>query len=116
MKNLLIFALSLFIISCSETPAGTMQNVDSGENDSIEVFRYYFEDGNYVYISRFKSQSNVVTATWNEKQGKQTVVKSNTTIGSDTECCKNTQTKDHCFCRNGQMRVPKPADSTTILK
>lgn len=103
MKNLLIFVLSLLIISCDK-PAGTLQNVDAGENDSIEVFRYYFKDGEYVYISRFKNQSNVVTTTWNEKQGKQTVVKSNTTIDSDTECCKNIQTTDHCLCRNGVMR------------
>lgn len=76
MKKLITLALSLIILN-SCTPAGTLEHVNKGINDSIEIYKYYFEKGNYVYISRFKNEHKVITTTYDEQQGK-----SHETIGN----------------------------------
>jgi len=85
MKNLkrtlsysLCTLLAICLLSC--TDAGTIEQVDKGNNYNIEVFKYYYEDGAYVYVSRFKNTPNVVTTTWRETQGKRTVTKGNVTV------------------------------------
>ena len=70
--------LAVVLSSCED--AGTLKNVDKGHNDKIEVYKYYFDEGEYVYVARFKDQPNVVSATWQEQQGKVRVTKGNVVI------------------------------------
>lgn len=78
-KSIFLYAmLSVFLSSC--TDAGTLKRVDKGNNEQIEVFKYFYDDGEYVYVARFKDNSSVVSTTWSEKQGKTTVTKGNVVI------------------------------------
>jgi hypothetical protein len=76
LKLILVFLLALS--SCKD--AGTLVPVDKGNNNQIEVFRYYYDTGEYVYIARFKNVPSIVTTTWEERHGKQTIKKGNITI------------------------------------
>lgn len=72
ISNMLYFLLSVvFISSC--TDAGTLESINKGNNDKIEILRYWYDDGSCVYIARFKDTSNLVTTNWDEQQGKTTV-------------------------------------------
>ena len=77
---LLIGAVSccLFLSSCKD--AGTLKNVDEGNNPNIEVYKYYFASDEYVYIARFKDCPQVQTTTWKQRQGKVTHTKGNVVI------------------------------------
>jgi len=70
----------LFIVLSSCTEAGTLERIDKGNNEQIEVFRYYYTDGGYVYVARFKNTPNIVSTTWTEHQRKQRVTKGNVVI------------------------------------
>ena len=70
--------LAVVLSSC--TDAGTLEKVDKGNNQKIEVFKYYYEDGNYVYVARFKDTPNVVSTTWTEQRGKAIVTQGNVVI------------------------------------
>jgi hypothetical protein len=63
MKKLLFVLLAGVLISCGPD-AGTLQSVDQGNNPEIEVFKYYYTEGGYVYVARFKDSRQVVTTTW----------------------------------------------------
>lgn len=80
MKFLIFLSilLSFFLTSCVD--AGTLTNVNKGGNQNIEVFKYYYDDGEYVYIARFKDQPNVVSTTWGELHGKVVVKRSNVVL------------------------------------
>jgi len=67
MKITLIFA-AIFLFSC--TDAGTLEHVDKGGHDQIEVFKYYYADGAYVFVARFKDQPNVLSTIWRQQVGK----------------------------------------------
>jgi hypothetical protein len=77
LLSLSIFAISLGMVSCVEK--GTMQHLNTSE-DGLEVYKYYYDDGFFVYISRFKDQPNVQTSSWQEQQGKTTVTRGNVVI------------------------------------
>jgi hypothetical protein len=70
--------LAVVLSSC--TDAGTLKRVDKGNNEQIEVFKYYYDDGDYVYVARFKDTPNVVSTTWSQQQGKARVTKGNVVI------------------------------------
>lgn len=70
--------LAVIFTSCED--AGTLKRVDKGNNQQIEVFEYYYDDGDYVYVARFKDTPNVVSTTWSEQQGKTRVTKGNVVI------------------------------------
>ncbi len=70
--------LAVVLSSC--TDAGTLKQVDKGNNEQIEVFKYFYDDGEYVYVARFKDTPNVVSTTWQEQKGKVRVTKGNVVI------------------------------------
>jgi ABC-type Fe3+/spermidine/putrescine transport system ATPase subunit len=76
MKNLIYILLIFVLFSCEN--AGTLKQVDQGNNEQIEVYKYYYSDGNYVFVARFKDQQNIVSTTWKEQEGK--VTKGNVVI------------------------------------
>ena len=78
MKYILNFILVICLISCEK--AGTIVQVDNGRNSNIEVFRYYYQDGSFVYVSRFKNSKNVQTTTWTESDGESTDTRANVVI------------------------------------
>jgi len=85
MKKLKISALIVVavcvmfsIVSC--TDAGTLQRIDRGNNDEIEVFRYFYDDGKYVYVARFKDTPKILTTTWEEQVGKTRLTRGNVVI------------------------------------
>lgn len=78
MTRILLFISFILILGC--VPAGTVEHVNMGDDANIEVIRYYYTDGNYVYISRFKNEPNILTTTWNEPQGKYTIRRGNVVI------------------------------------
>lgn len=78
MKNLIYILLIFVLFSCED--AGTLKKVDQGNNEQIEVYKYYYDDVSYVYIARFKDQANIVSTTWKEQQGKSVVTKGNVVI------------------------------------
>ena len=81
IKTLLtISLLSLTTMSCDHVPAGTLHDIDGGKNDSIEIYRYYYGEDCWIYISKFKNCKNVVTTTWREQHGKTSVNRGNITI------------------------------------
>lgn len=78
MKYILLFVAILCLASCEK--AGTLQKVDNGGHPKLEVYRYYYADGSFVYVSRFKDNTNVVTTTWDESDGDDTVKRANIVI------------------------------------
>ena len=74
-----VYAMLVVVLS-SCTDAGTLKRVDKGNNEQIEVFKYFYDDGEYVYVARFKDTPNVVSTTWQEQQGKVRVEKGNVVI------------------------------------
>lgn len=79
-RLLILFMTFFFLVSCNE-PQGTTEFVNKEDkNSKIEVYRYWYGHGSYVYVSRFKDEPNVQTTTWTERQGKTTVTKSNVVI------------------------------------
>lgn len=76
----LFLLLSVMMISCETKPVGTLEDVDQAKNDSIEVYRYHFREGDWVYVSRFKNCPNIVTTTYKVKEGKTTVNRGNIII------------------------------------
>ena len=78
MKKTFIYLLIIFLYSCNK--AGTLQKIDKGNNEEIEIYKYYYDYGSYVYITRFKNCPNVVTTTWLEQQGNNVVTNGNVII------------------------------------
>ena len=78
LKIMIIIIVFGLLTSCEE--AGTMISVDGGKNPNIEVYKYYIDGGDYVYVARFKDCSNVVATTWQERQGKMSYTKGNVTV------------------------------------
>ena len=70
--------LAVVLSSC--TDAGTLERVDKGSNEQIEVFKYFYDNGEYVYVARFKDTPNIVSTTWQQQQGKTRVTKGNVVI------------------------------------
>lgn len=75
-----LYAMLAVVLSSCTTDAGTLKQVDKGNNEQIEVFKYFYDDGKYVYVARFKDTPNVVSTTWSEQQGKTIVTKGNVVI------------------------------------
>jgi uncharacterized lipoprotein NlpE involved in copper resistance len=83
IKNILgLLAITLLIASCNNKSkeAGTLKNIDMGNNEQIEVYKYYYDDWRYVYVARFKDSPNVVSTTWQERHGKSTITQGNVVI------------------------------------
>ena len=74
------FYVMLAVVLSSCIDAGTLERVDKGHNEQIEVFKYFYDDGVYVYVARFKDTPNVVSTTWSEEPGKTRVTKGNVVI------------------------------------
>lgn len=64
MKKSILLIASILLVLTSCTPAGTVENVDRGDNDSINLVRYYYADGNSIYLATMKQKPNVITATY----------------------------------------------------
>ncbi len=78
-KTPLLFISTLLVVvlsSCEK--AGKLERIDKGNNEKIEVFKYWYDDA-CVYVARFKDTPNVVSTTWKE-QGKCQVTKGNVVI------------------------------------
>lgn len=75
---LMVLLISLTFTSCSKEP-GTKEFL-STKNDGIEVYKYWLSNGDYVYVSKFKKQPNIITTTWEESTGKTEVTKANVVI------------------------------------
>lgn len=82
LKKHTVIYLCLFfssmLLSCHKS--GTFKKVDNGNNKDIEIYKYYYEYGSYVYITKFKNCPNVVTTTWIEQQGHNVITKGNILI------------------------------------
>ena len=71
-KIIILIIAGLFATSC--TPAGTLEKVNVPDlmvngtkiDNTVEVYRYFIEDGNSVYVSRFKTQPQVQTITYSK--------------------------------------------------
>lgn len=79
-KTAIALYAMLAVVLSSCTDAGTLKRVDKGNNEQIEVFKYFYDDGECVYVARFKDTPNVVSTTWSEQQGKIRVTKGNVVI------------------------------------
>jgi len=75
-----ILYITVVAILASCTRAGTLERIDKGNNEQIEVFKYYYNTGDYVYVARFKDTPNIVSTTWRQRNGKVTSVKGNVVI------------------------------------
>jgi hypothetical protein len=75
--NILLFTPLFLFLSCQE--AGSLERVDN-ESSDIEVYRYFYAKGSSVFVARFKDSPNVVTTTWEEREGKFLVTKGNISI------------------------------------
>lgn len=68
LSILLIGLMAVIFASCESTPAGMLKSVDR-HSDSIEVYQYFFDDGDWIYVTFYKGQQ-VPTATWTVSHGK----------------------------------------------
>jgi hypothetical protein len=84
MKTLLILITSILLFSC--TPSGTTQQVDTSPNDNIHIIKYFYADGEYVYIARFMDQPEVVSTNWTKTHhnGKTTTTENKVCISNNT--------------------------------
>jgi len=69
MKRLFYLLVVLFVVA-SCTDAGTKEKVGGDYFDDVEIYRYYYEDGNFVYVAKHKSSPDITTTTWSESHGK----------------------------------------------
>ncbi len=77
-----VFLLSAFMVSCTTTPKGTTEFLHN--DDDVMVYRFYYDDGKYIFISKFKDEQHIETTTWEETEGsgksRHTVTKGNIQI------------------------------------
>lgn len=66
-KSFCIILSVVSFFSCKQ--AGTIENVGHVNNPDIEVYRYYLNGCEYVYIAKFKN-SPITTTTYSEHHGK----------------------------------------------
>lgn len=78
MLFLMMLLVSSVFTSCIKEH-GTKELL-STNNDDIEVYKYWLSNGDYVYVSKFKKQPNIVTTTWLESNGKTSETKANVVI------------------------------------
>ena len=64
MKTIISILTLLLLYSC--TDSGTLVRISTDEDAPIEVYKYYYADGEYVYVARFKADTTVTTITWSE--------------------------------------------------
>lgn len=64
MKTIISILTLLLLYSC--TDSGTLVRISTDEDAPIEVYKYYYADGEYVYVARFKADTTVTTTTWLE--------------------------------------------------
>ena len=76
----IIIGMIIYWMLFSCTPAGTVENLTADPNSDIEVYEYYYSDGNSIYVARFKDQPKVVTTTWVEQHGKSSTTHKSVTI------------------------------------
>ncbi len=80
MKKIIIASI-IAVIFTACTPAGTMEMVSPlSDTSNVEVYRYYYDKGCWVYISRFKDQPNIQTTTWTVRHGKTSTTMGNVVI------------------------------------
>lgn len=78
-KLILLFVLVFSLAACHEP--GEVHNVTPINNPmNVEIFKYYIDKEDYVYIARFKSSPNVVATTWEEQEGKYTETRGNVVV------------------------------------
>lgn len=68
MKTIISILTLLLLYSCTDIGpiSGTLVRISTDENAPIEVYKYYYADGEYVYVARFKADTTVTTTTWSE--------------------------------------------------
>ncbi len=81
MRNLLL--LTLLIMTGCKTEKGTFEHLGTHEDSGVEVYRYYYDDNCFVYISKFKD-SPINTVTWTERHGKSTTTQGNIILENDS--------------------------------
>ena len=81
MKKIVTIIIAIAFVSCDRPVSGTIKNIDTSPNDEIQVFRYYYADGEWVYVARFNDQPKTTTTTWTERHGKTTVTKCSVSKG-----------------------------------
>jgi len=64
MKTIISILTLLLLYSC--TDSGTLVRISTDEDAPIEVYKYFYADGEYVYVARFKADTTVTTTTWLE--------------------------------------------------
>ena len=64
MKTIISILTLLLLYSC--TDSGTLVRISTDEDAPIEVYKYFYADGEYVYVARFKADTTVTTTTWSE--------------------------------------------------
>lgn len=65
MKTIISILTLLLLYSCTDS-AGTLVRISTDEDAPIEVYKYFYADGEYVYVARFKADTTVTTTTWLE--------------------------------------------------
>ena len=76
----ILVAIVLLTLSSCLPEAGTLEKKDSISNSKVEVYKYFYKDGEYVLIGRFKDTPNIIGTTWVEQQGKFYSIKRSITI------------------------------------
>lgn len=69
-----------FITACTE--AGTKEKVGADYFDDVEIYRYYYDDGDFVYVAKHKSSPDITTTTWRESHGKTSTTRGAISIDS----------------------------------
>ena len=68
LTTILVIAFVTIIISC--TKKGTNQ-VISSPDPNLEITKYFYEDGEYIFIAKYKNGAQKTESlTWKERHGK----------------------------------------------
>lgn len=81
MKKILYLLIFSFLVnSCKE--AGTKEKIGADYFDDVEIYRYYYEENEYVYVAKHKSSPDIITTTWSERNGKTNTIRGAISIDS----------------------------------
>ena len=73
MKKIALFTtLIIGLLGC--TSKGTLGKLNTESDPAIEVYKYWYTNGSYVYVARFKDQPNITTTTWQSGKHQQASV------------------------------------------
>lgn len=72
MKKIIFLIIIVMFYSCGE--AGTIIRIDKGNNENIELYRYYYDETNSVIIARLKNCPCVQTTTYMDGDNQKTII------------------------------------------